>query len=610
MKPLRARESRRVGGHPPTVRSVLLLFALGSAAAIVVVVVGGYFALRSVAIDQAKRETRTKVQEAGQLVEATLGEGLLAGKPAAVGAVDDLVVSRVLSSSIVRVKIWSAGGRVLYSDDAAEIGGRYALDPGQRRLLREGGAKVEVSDLRRPENVLDRGQGRLIEAYTRIRTPSGTPVLFEIYQRFGSVTASARRLLAALAPPILGAILLIVLIQVPLVWSLTRRLQRGHEEREALLGNAIAASARERRRVASYLHDGPVQEIAGLAFSLAPLADQAAARGASGEAGVLRATIERLRRTVRDLRALLVELHPPHLAAAGLEAAIADLVSPLQADGVAVSVAIEGAEQLDREQEALVYRVAQEAVRNVIAYADAGSLRVELTVDDGIARLVSLGRRPRVRPRDAGAAAGGRAPRPVAGRGARTPVRRQAGDQLERRRGHARRARGAVPMIRVAVADDHGVVRDGLASVIAAQPDMELVATAADGAEAVADLPIGDARRGTHGSGDAGSGRDRGDACDSRGRARDGRARAHLVLGSAADHRSTRRRRRRLPAEGRIRGGGAARHSHRSGGRLTARPAGRALAPGGEERARPARRDLAARARGARPARSTECRTS
>jgi DNA-binding NarL/FixJ family response regulator len=41
-------------------------------------------------------------------------------------------------------------------------------------------------------------------------------------------------------------------------------------------------------------------------------------------------------------------------------------------------------------------------------------------------------------------------------------------------------------VIRVAVADDHGVVRDGLAGVIAAQPDMELVATAADGTEAVA----------------------------------------------------------------------------------------------------------------------------
>ena len=41
-------------------------------------------------------------------------------------------------------------------------------------------------------------------------------------------------------------------------------------------------------------------------------------------------------------------------------------------------------------------------------------------------------------------------------------------------------------MIRVAVADDHGVLRDGLAGLIAVQPDMELVATAADGAEAIA----------------------------------------------------------------------------------------------------------------------------
>lgn len=40
-------------------------------------------------------------------------------------------------------------------------------------------------------------------------------------------------------------------------------------------------------------------------------------------------------------------------------------------------------------------------------------------------------------------------------------------------------------MIRVLIADDHGVLRDGLARVISGQPDMELVGTASDGAEAV-----------------------------------------------------------------------------------------------------------------------------
>jgi two-component system, NarL family, sensor kinase len=378
---------RRATARPPAARSVLLRFAVGSAAAIAVAVVGGYFALRSVAIDEAKRDTRTKVQEAGQLVESALGDGVLTGEPAALEAVDDVVLARVLSGSIARVRIWSADGRVLYSDDPAQIGRRYTLSEDQRRLLREGGATVDVSDLDRPENVFDRNEGQLIEAYTPIRTSSGTLVLFEIYQRFDSVTASARRLLEALAPPILGAIALILLVQVPLVWSLTRRLQRGYEEREELLSNAITASNRERRRIASYLHDGPVQDIAGVAFSLAPLAESAAARGATSEADELGASIDLLRRDVRDLRALLVDLYPPNLAAAGLEAAIGDLVSPLEARGVSVSVSIDASARLDQEQEALAYRVAQEAIRNVIAYADARSVSVELSGDGDSARL-------------------------------------------------------------------------------------------------------------------------------------------------------------------------------------------------------------------------------
>ncbi len=40
-------------------------------------------------------------------------------------------------------------------------------------------------------------------------------------------------------------------------------------------------------------------------------------------------------------------------------------------------------------------------------------------------------------------------------------------------------------MIKVLIADDHGVIRDGLGRLIAALPDMEVVAVAADGAEAV-----------------------------------------------------------------------------------------------------------------------------
>jgi signal transduction histidine kinase len=380
--------SERAPVEGPTARSVIVRFAAGTLVAIVVALVGGYFVLRSVAIDEAKRQTRTRVQEDAQLVEATVSDGLLRGRSKAVTAVDDAVVGRILSNSIVRVKIWSAGGRVLYSDEPAEIGGHYALSEEQHGLLRNGGAQVEVTDLSRPENKLDRQQGRLLEAYTRIRTPSGTPLLFEIYQRFGSVTADARRLLKTLAPPILGAIALILLVQAPLFWSLTRRLQRSHEQREGLLANAVTSSRRERRRVASYLHDGPVQELAGLAFSLAPVADGAESRGAAADAAVVRRVIDRMRGTVRDLRALLVDLHPPILATAGLDAAIRDLLNPLSARGTRVELRVDGDDRLDSDTQALVYRVAQEAVRNVIAYADAATVSVEVDVVDSTARLL------------------------------------------------------------------------------------------------------------------------------------------------------------------------------------------------------------------------------
>ncbi len=385
---LRPRPSTRRHDRHPTARSAFRLFAAGTAGALALGIGGGYLALRSVALDEAKRETRTRVLESGKLVESVLLDGIEHGDPEALAAVDATVLTGVLNPSVLRVKLWSARGDVLYSDNGTEIGGRFALDEDQRQLLERGGTEVEVSGLDRPENALDPQQGKVIEAYTRIRTPSGTPLLFEIYERHDSVQAGARRLLGALAPPILGALGLIVLVQIPLVWSLSRRLQRGHEEREALLAGAIQASNRERRRIASYLHDGPVQDIAGVAFALAPLADAAGARGDDAGRTALRGAAAQLRQNVRDLRSLLVDLHPPHLAAQGLKATLRDLASPLEARGVAVALEVAGDDRLDAVQQALVHRVAQEALRNVLAYAAATSVEVRVVDDGDTVRLV------------------------------------------------------------------------------------------------------------------------------------------------------------------------------------------------------------------------------
>jgi signal transduction histidine kinase len=362
---------------------------LASLAAIAVIVVGGFFALRQIAIDEAERDTRERVQVEARLVEAAgLRDGILRGDPEAIRRLDDLVLGQIVSGSIVRVKLWSTDGTVLYSDEPALIGRTFSLGEDERRLFETGGAEAELSDLERPENRYERPQGKLLEAHTPIRTPDGTQVLFEIYQRFGSVNASAERLLRALAPPLLGGLLVLILLQLPLAWSMARRLQRGHGERERLLVQAAEASSQERRRIAADLHDGVVQDLAGVAFGLAPLAESADRRGDRTEAEALRDATATLRQGVRDLRTLLVEIHPPNLESAGLEVALSDLLSPLATAGIATELHVE-ADGPGGDHDTLVYRVAREAIRNAQAHADPRSVRVEVTRPaPGTTRLV------------------------------------------------------------------------------------------------------------------------------------------------------------------------------------------------------------------------------
>jgi two-component system NarL family sensor kinase len=374
------RDTHGAAGSPPSLGSAVARFTLASLVAVAVVVVGGFFALRQVAIDEAERDTRDRVRAEARLVEAAgLRDGILRGDAGAIERLDDLVLGQVVRGSVVRVKLWSKDGTILYSDEPALVGKHFSLGEEELDLFETGGAEAELSDLGEPENRYERPQGKLLEAHTPIRTPDGTQVLFEIYQRFGSVSASAERLLRALAPPLLGGLLVLILLQLPLAWSMARRLQRGHRERERLLASAVEASSQERRRIAADLHDGVVQDLAGVAFGLAPLADGAERRGEHAGAAALRDATSTLRQGVRDLRTLLVEIYPPNLKSAGLDVALSDLLSPLAAAGIAADLHVDDAAAPGGDNDALVYRVAREAVRNAQAHGEPTSVRVEVT---------------------------------------------------------------------------------------------------------------------------------------------------------------------------------------------------------------------------------------
>lgn len=385
-----------MGVPPPRIGSAVARFVAGMLIAFAVVTVGGYFALRKITIDDAKRGTRQLVQIDGRLVQGAVTDGLLKRDPAAIAKVDDTVVSQVLPELpskdvpvIKRVKIWGPDGTILYSDAPQIVGSRYKLGAEEREILETGGADAELSDLSKPENKYERQYGQLLEAYSSIRTPNGTPVLFEIYQQFDAVKTGANQRLKDLAPPLLAGLFVLLLFQIPLAWTMGRRLQRGHRDREILLANAIEASDQERRRIASDLHDGVVQDVAGVAFGLAPLAENAQRRGDEREARVLKGSASTLRQGVRDLRTLLVEIHPPSLESTGLEAALSDLLSPLRTDGIDTELHVDDAATSGASSDPLVYRVAREALRNAQKYAEADVVRIEVTrPEPGMTRLV------------------------------------------------------------------------------------------------------------------------------------------------------------------------------------------------------------------------------
>ena len=360
-------------------------FALAGLLVLAVFGAGAVLALRSFAHDEALRDARQFAVLAGQgIVEPALGPALLDGDAEAVDAVDRVVNERVLGDRVVRVKLWDGDGRIVYSDEPRLIGSRFPLDDSKREVLRTGTTRAELSDLEGAENRFERGQGDLYEVYLAVRAPDGTPLLFETYQRRRAVEATGRRIWLPIATLLVASLVLLWLVQVPLAWRLGRKLRRTQEEREALLVHAVEASDDERRRIAAELHDGPVQDLAGISYSLSAAAE---ADGAPETRKTLRDAASGTRDAMRRLRSLLVEIHPPNLRASGLEAALTDLLAPVRARGVEVELVVDTEQALAEEDERLVYRAAAEAVRNVQRHASASRVDVTVTANGAGVRL-------------------------------------------------------------------------------------------------------------------------------------------------------------------------------------------------------------------------------
>lgn len=157
-------------------------------------------------------------------------------------------------------------------------------------------------------------------------------------------------------------------------------------ERDAL-ARAVAVQEAERRRLARELHDGVGQALTSILLGLSQVERADSLRDARAAAAALR---EHVVATLQDVRQLAVDLRPKALDDFGLGPALVRLgQSVRETSGLDVQVGAHlGTSRLPAELETAVYRIAQEALANVLRHASADHVSIVVTRRGGSVSIV------------------------------------------------------------------------------------------------------------------------------------------------------------------------------------------------------------------------------
>jgi signal transduction histidine kinase len=171
--------------------------------------------------------------------------------------------------------------------------------------------------------------------------------------------------------------------------------QEREGERARLAEQLITAEQDERRRLSLYLHDGPVQSMAGIAL----MNDAALAALRDGRyedaAKVIEGSLERERRTIQELRDLSFAIEPVVLRDQGFGAAVRALGDQVeQSHRITVATETDAGERLSEKAQVALYQIIRESLNQAVrrqpqqigvtvVELDGGGFAAEID-DDGV----------------------------------------------------------------------------------------------------------------------------------------------------------------------------------------------------------------------------------
>jgi signal transduction histidine kinase len=139
------------------------------------------------------------------------------------------------------------------------------------------------------------------------------------------------------------------------------------DERAQLSDRLITAEQDERRRLALFLHDGPVQHLAGIALMLDAAVQEIAQDRPAAAREIIGSALEKHRDTIRSLRDLSFNLEPVVLRDQGIVPAVRELAEQLGLEhALQIDVDVEAAELLGEKEQVGLYQIIRESLNQAV----------------------------------------------------------------------------------------------------------------------------------------------------------------------------------------------------------------------------------------------------
>ena len=165
----------------------------------------------------------------------------------------------------------------------------------------------------------------------------------------------------------------------------------GPEDERELTEQVLAAEQDERRRIALFLHDGPVQSLSGIALMLDAALDLVD-RGRTEQAReVLARALGRTRTTVGELRDLSFNLEPVVLRDHGFATAVHALTQSRGIEhGIQMAVDVAAGDALGERTQAAIYQIVREALEGAIRRGPPSTFGVRVVRSEADATEVEI----------------------------------------------------------------------------------------------------------------------------------------------------------------------------------------------------------------------------